>query len=339
MEDIVIKEDNNKKILNSKNYNFIFSKNTGAFIRWGKSLKDNPKYCPFGPEIADIEITTICDGVDGTPCKFCYKSNTSNGIYMTLEKYEYILKYLPKTITQIAFGVDAKCETNPDTFEIMELTREKGIIPNVTIANIKTKTARKLARLCGSVAVSRYADKEICYESVRKLALEGARNIYIHLLLAEDTFDYASETIDDFYSDKRLKSVNSLVFLSLKNKGRGKSLKRLSKSKFVKLLKILDNNYTPYGFDSCTAHKFIENSKRDKNIIDLLVEPCESSLFSIYINVGGEAFPCSFIEGEKGWEEGIEIDKDFSKVWNNKKMVDFRNKLLKNDRKCPYFKI
>jgi hypothetical protein len=79
-------ETNTHKIVRSEDYNFIFDKQSGVFARWGSTEEDDPEFSPFGPEIADIEITTICDGIGNKgPCKFCYKANTSKGEYMSLE--------------------------------------------------------------------------------------------------------------------------------------------------------------------------------------------------------------------------------------------------------------
>ena len=36
-------------------------------------------------------------------------------------------------------------------------------------------------------------------------------------------------------------------------------------------------------------------------------EPCESTLFSSYIDVNGDFYPCSFAENTKGWETGISV--------------------------------
>ena len=67
-KDFKLLDNNEVKILKSENYNFNFNKKTGAFYRWGKTIEEDPQ---IGlPEIADIEITTICDGPNGAPCKF-----------------------------------------------------------------------------------------------------------------------------------------------------------------------------------------------------------------------------------------------------------------------------
>lgn len=55
----------------SPDYNYLFNLNNGYFLRWGKTEADDPEVAP-GPEILDIEITTICDG----GCPFCSPAGT-----------------------------------------------------------------------------------------------------------------------------------------------------------------------------------------------------------------------------------------------------------------------
>ena len=81
------------KIFKSDNFNNYFNKRTGLNITFGKTKDEDPEFSPFGPLIADIEISTICHGVKSkeginTPCKFCYKANTSRGKNMTLEEFK-----------------------------------------------------------------------------------------------------------------------------------------------------------------------------------------------------------------------------------------------------------
>ncbi len=171
----VSEENKNFKICKSDEYNYIFNKNNGFFARWGKTKKDDPQFSPFGPEILDIEITTICNGIPNkenkiSPCKFCYKSNTKNGKNMSFEILKKVLdKFDKKILTQIAFGVDASATSNPDLWSMMKYCRSQGIIPNITVADISDETADKLVSVCGAVAVSRYENKDICYNSIKKM--------------------------------------------------------------------------------------------------------------------------------------------------------------------------
>jgi len=341
-----------QKTVRSEDYNYRFHKGTGYFIRWGKTPQDDPELAP-APEIADIEVTTICEGVGGKVCKHCYKSNTPNGNNMSLDTFKSIFDKITQSrlLTQIAFGADSNATSNPELFDMMWHCRNNGVIPNITVADISEETAAKLAEVCGAVAVSRYADKDICYNSIEKLTRHGLDQINIHCMISEETFDLAQETIKDYLTDPRLKSVKAVVLLSLKQKGRGINFNKLSKSKFNYLVKLATSNNVGLGFDSCSAFKFLNAIKNHKDFakIEQYVEPCESSLFSIFINWRGEAFPCSFSDGCVEWARGIDVPlcDDFIKdVWNNESLVKFRNSLLKTRgcnsfscRTCPLYEI
>ena len=158
MEKCTIEHIGNWKILTSENYNCRFNMENGYTEVWGKTKEDNPDYCPYGPEIFDIEITTKCAGIDNKPCAWCYKSNTSKGTNMSFETFKRVFDQLPKTVNQIAFGADAQCKSNPDIWKMMDYCIEHNVIPNITVADIDYDTAKKLVARCGAVAVSFYGD-------------------------------------------------------------------------------------------------------------------------------------------------------------------------------------
>jgi len=332
------------KKFNKPDYNFIFNKENGFFVRWGVDTEDDPVYSQYGNEILDIEITDICKGPGGIPCPCCYKSNTPyNKSNMSLDTFKNIIDKMPETITQIAIGADAQGTSNPDMFNMMRYAREKDIVPNITVADISDNTADKLVELCGAVAVSRYKNKNYCYDSVKKLVDRGMSQTNIHILVSENTIDQIYETFNDYIlRDKRLKNLNAIVLLSLKEKGRGKKFTPLSQEKFKKVVDYALDNNVPIGFDSCSCHKFLNSVKDRENykMFETVSEPCESACFSAYINSKGYFFPCSFSEGEGKWKNGIHVPScsDFvNDVWMNKKTNEFRETLLKNDRKCPLF--
>lgn len=338
----IIKESKDIKILSSQNYNFYFDKKSGFFARWGKTQDDDPDYSPIGPEIADIEISTVCSGVKGIGvCKFCYKSNTPTGKNMSLETFKKLFHKLPKTITQIAFGI-GDIWGNPDMWDIFNYAKTNGVIPNVTIngEGITDEVANKLVSMCGAVAVSLY-DKDKTYNTIKKLTDLGMKQVNIHYMISEQTYQGALDLMKDKLKDERLNKLNAIVFLSLKPKGRAikNSFNFLSSDKFKNLVDFAFDNNIGIGFDSCSAQKFLKSVKdrKDYNKLEQMSEPCESSLFSSYFNVDGEFYPCSFAEGSKGWEKGIDIisngHKFLEDLWYNDKVVDFRNKTI-NCRKC-----
>lgn len=274
----------------------------------------------------------------------CYKSNTPNSGYVTsFEEAKKIIDKLPKQCTQIAFGTDAKLESNHEWYEIFKYARESGFIPNVTVADITKETAKKLASVCGAVAVSHYNDNDICYNSVKYLTDEGMNQVNIHQIVSKEALSNIYKLIDDVKNDKRLEKLNAIVFLSLKKKGRGEGFNSVTNDEFKNIIDTCFKNNIRFGFDSCSAHKFMNCiTGTDKENLKIFCEPCESSLMSAYINSRGEYFPCSFTEGTYGWESGLDVlnCNDFIKdIWNNPKTVKFRNTLLLNNRHCPIYTI
>jgi hypothetical protein len=343
-----ILENKSMKAVESDGYNYLFRKSDGFFARWGRTKEEEVLYSPIGPEIMDIEITTKCKGISAHgPCKFCYKSNTANGTNMSFDTFKTILDKITeqgKILTQIAYGVDAQAESNPDLWRMMEYTRSKDIIPNITVAEITTETADKLASLCGAVAVS-YYDLSTMTTSISKLKdscdkLNRKMQINVHALIAEETFDKTMDLLKLRLAgtDSAVNEVNAFVLLSLKQKGRGKSLTRLSQDKFNEIVKFASENNLPIGFDSCSAFKFLTAVKdhKDYDIFKKIAEPCESTCFSMYVNAEGKFFPCSFAEDEDGWE-GIDMTKInnfIDDVWYNDKVKEYRNKIISCRSKC-----
>lgn len=330
----------------SKDYNYRFDKLTGNFERWGCNYNSDPQYGP-GPELLDIEVTTICEGPGGISCPMCYKDNSICGKNMPFDIFQIILDKMPKTLTQMAIGCDAQAKSNPDLWKMMEYANKCGIIPNITVADISKETANMISRYCGAAAVSRNSNKDFCYNSVKKLTDTGMDQINIHHCIYEENLTEILELMNDYQKDPRLKDLNAIILLSLKQKGRGIDLNPLSYKNFKYLVRKAFSLHVPLGFDSCTANKFMTVarelfSKEKCQEIEVYCEPCESSCFSSYISVDGNFYPCSFVEGETGWEDGIDVVncKDFiSDIWFNERTCNFRRKLLENRRECPIFQI
>lgn len=345
----VVADNGQMRIVRSANYNYNFDYNNGFFARWGATEDEDPQLAPF-PEILDIEVTTKCKGPGGKLCSFCYKANSPKGENMTFETFKTIIDKMSFNvdkkrvgITQLALGADAQCEANPDIWKMMEYSRENKIVPNITVADISEETAEKLSKLCGAVAVSRYDNKELCYESIKKLTDRGMDQVNIHMMISNETFEQAKETILDYSTDPRLEKMSSIVLLSLKQKGRGTGHTPLTVEQFKEIVDLSMKHKAQIGFDSCGANKFLESVKDHPNykVLEQQAEPCESTLFSSYINTAGEFFPCSFIEGIPGWEKGIDCTDDtpFEDIWSSDRVKTFRGELMACGRSCPKFNV
>jgi len=336
-------ENDKIKEVSSSSYNYHFDKMTGQFARWGYSFESDPEYAP-APEILDIEVTTICDH----GCAFCYKSNTANGTNMSFETFRTIIDKFPKMLTQVAFGADASATSNPDLFRMMWYARGAGFIPNITVADISDETAIKLANVCGAVAVSRYSDAQVCYDSIKRLTAAGLEQVNIHVLVSLETLPWIYKTFDDYLNGK-IPGLNAIVLLGLKQKGRGEHFNRVDQKSYNKIIEYALHFDIPIGADSCSGPKLIQavQGRDDYQKIYDMVDPCESTLFSWYVDVDGIGYPCSFTPGNPNWESGIDMTKidNFNKdVWIQKKVLDFRRNLVNNKdcngcRECPLYTI
>lgn len=354
----MIMDSTDKKILVNDNYNFIFNKADGFFVRFGNTQESDGDLKLGLPEILDIEISTACSGVNGRVCSFCYKANTPKGEHMTFETFQTVINKMPQSLTQVAFGIgdlpnsinDDATVGNPDMWKMMEYCRELGIIPNLTIngEGLSDDIANKLVSLVGACAVSLY-DVNKTYDSVKKLTDLGLSQTNIHAFLSEESYEKCMQVMVDYKSDSRLKNLNAVVFLSLKTKGRAeKGYTQLSQEKFDALVEYAFTNNIPIGFDSCSSFKFYNAIKAKQNFKEIWssVEPCEACCYSTYIDVKGKYAPCSFSVGaDPDWDEGLNVleAKNFLKdIWWNSKTNKWREEFISNretKKACPFYDI
>ncbi len=338
----ILVDSSKAKILIGPDYNYIFIKSTGFFQRWGKTPDEDPLYSPVGPEILDLEISVNgCPPVgNGGCCKFCYKGNTPEDPYnMDFDTFKSIVDKIPKTLTQIAFGITG-IQTNPDFIPMMEYCRKIGIVPNFTLSGVDLtdEIAEKVSKIAGALAVSAYeTDKNVCYNTVDKFTSLGMDQVNIHIMVSDETIDFTYEVLNDIINDKRLSKLNAIVFLGVKPKGRAKNkFHSLSQLEYEKLITFCLDHNLPFGFDSCSAPKFeatIKGMDLPQSVKDQYIsysESCESSLISAYINADGEYWHCSFSELEPGqkYVDVLTADDFIKDVWYSDEVVEFRNKSI-----------
>lgn len=345
MKQSTVADNPERKLLSSPTYNFVYDKKTGFFMRWGKSIDDDPQFSPFGPEIMDLEISSGGDCLGR--CPFCYKKNgaATDTYNMPFHHFKTIFDKMPKVLTQIAFGI-MNISTHPDFFKMMEYSRENGIVPNYTChgLDVTKEAAKRTAELCGAVAVS-IVKEEKTFEAIKTFLEAGMKQVNIHYMLSEETYNRAFKIVDEVVKDPELNGLNAIVFLQYKPKGRNinKFHSVLNVEKYKKLTEYCSKKEIGYGFDSCSAPMFSEtlgNTPNDE-MLETFSEPCESGLFSSYINCFGKFFPCSFGEGVE-WmsDEGIDVlccDNFLEDVWYHPRLITWREKLMKNNRNCPVY--
>lgn len=262
---------------------------------------------------------------------------------MRLETFQIILEKVGRQLTQVALGI-TDADSNPDFPEMLKHCRKQGIIPNYTTSGLgMTDELFSLsAEVCGAVAVSVYPHNvDLAYDTVKRFIHEGIKQTNIHLLYYQENLAFVYEVLQDI-ARARIKP-NAVVLLALKAKGRGIRFTPVTEDQFNGLIDTAMAYEVPIGFDSCSAPKF-ERWAVASNMEHLTTysEPCESGLMSSYINVNGDFFPCSFVEGIEGWEEGLSVlsCKDFLKdIWYHPRTVEWRKNLLSNHRTCPVFSV
>jgi len=348
------------KKIRSESYNYEFRISDGLFNRWGKTIEtiDDPEMSPFGPEILDIEIASICRGVDGKLCPYCYKSNTPNGRNMPFETFKTVIEKINynSQLTQVAFGLGSTASENPDLWAMCDYLRDNHVVPNGTVAQLDDYHAGMIAERFGGCAVSYHGSFDILADTVQKLTSCRSKStnklsqVNIHFMIAEETYDDALKLFSLVKSDTRFEYLNAIVLLGLKQCGRAKSgFTKLSDMKFENLIKIAFAENIGLGFDSCQANKFfhvitkmahnkIISSKR-LGTLHQMIEPCEGSCFSAYSNVDGIYFHCSFME-QSGKLNGFNIlTGNFKDYWEGKigNVDEWRQLLKKSNRSCPEY--
>lgn len=320
-------------------YNRIFDPVSGFMARWGATKEDDPLYSPVGPEILDLEIS-----VNGCSmgCPMCYKGNVvPEPVNMTFETFCQILDKMNPNLDSIAFGI-TDYDTNPDFEKMLRESRRRNIVPNFTLSGkgIDSDDIRRIAPLVGAVAVSVYEhDKWLAYETIDRFLHWGVKQTNIHLFTSEESLDFVYEVLNDIQQEDDLQGLNAVVFLGVKPKGRAKNkFHSLSDGDFADLVDYCTRHKIPYGFDSCSAPKYVRAVKameildEQKDKMVQAAESCESfGMFSAYINVYGDYFPCSFCEDEKGWEEGmnvVECDSFLDDIWFSKRLNQWRKRSL-----------
>lgn len=338
---LTVLESPNIKMVKSSNYNYKFDKRTGLFVRCGKTFHDDPQMAPAF-EILDWELSTSCDN----NCAFCYKGNTEHGTTVSLIDFKETidrLKKLNPIWCQVAYGIGS-LKYIPDLDQMLKYTRLSGIIPNITISCLETDTRgiEAIKKECGACAISNY-HPALTIETAKFLRENSnLAQVNVHQVLSKETYINAIHLLEIIAELNKVKQnpVTAVVFLWIKPKGRAVSNNYSAVSQ-VELNYIIDfamDKGIGIGFDSCSAPMVMRHP--DMINQEVFIEPCESTLFSAYLDVHGDFYPCSFTTGiSKHDAINIRDVVSISDIWNSPLYVEFRTRLLKSGRSCPSYRL
>ena len=324
------------KVVKSDIYNYIFDKQSGFHVRWGHTQAENPRFGFFGPELLDISITNKC--VPGN-CKYCYQNaKPTNNTEISIEQLEKLLDIIPKTVTTIALG-GGSVECHSNFIDVLRLIREHGIVPNYTTSGklLTDAIVAATASYCGAVAVSYHGDWRVVFDALKEFRAAGMTQTNVHYVLSEHNVDDAIILLKQKNAD--FNNINAVVFLLYKPQGRASQDGVLqSRDKIAAFIDTArECKSFKVGFDSCSVPMLLKHANsEDIEMLKMLAEPCESALFSYYIDSDLKGYPCSFCKGHiEPIQLGFGKDLNFmNDVWYHPITKQFRRKNMASTLNC-----
>jgi len=332
------------KSFENEDYEVHFNTETGMEVLKGKNGRD-----PFRTELPlmiDVGIMGSCKN----SCSFCYQGRSIEP-HMTFKHFKIIIDQIKHHTNQVALGGRGDPNLHPEFKEIVEYSRNNGVVPNYTTSgNGLTDEQIEISKICGAVAVSDY-NRPFTYEAIERLIESGIKT-NIHLIFSRPNYDTSMKILYGYngwihqalgtgnrkVSKVNIKKLNAVIFLLFKPQGEGRNKPELIPSGLqIKLFasKVFNPQCNfKIGMDSCLINhvlKYVEPSK----IQLMAVDTCEASRMSVYISPSMQMIPCSFADHP---EWGVQITKreNINYIWNRSmKFEQFRSKLEKNSTCCP----
>lgn len=318
----------------------IFNPETGALLRSDVIENGQESSIPAPmrsfPELIDVGVMGHCHAAKYGLCKDfgvdCYQMGSSRiRSNLPLAKYKLLLEQCKGRVYQIVLGGSGDPVKHEHFAELIKLTRQAGIVPNLTTTGFQLTDyeASLISEYCGAVAVSYYSrldesfreTSEIPLNAIRKLKKAGCK-VNVHFVLSNETIKDALYRINNNLFPE---GINGVIFLLYKPVGEGVPEKVLSASspEYRELLALIqeDQNKFRIGFDTCQTPAL-------RQICDRLnpksIEPCEAARFSMYVDSDFMAYPCSFACHSKDFQ--VDLDNlSVLEAWNSVHFQNFRN--------------
>lgn len=319
-----------------KKYNFyeLFNEKNGTLIRSSIIGTSQDATMRSFPELIDIGIMGKCDAAEAGLCRSagveCYQNAiNSRKSNMTITDYESIIKQSKNKVYQVALGGAGDPNKHEKIEEILVMTRDYGIIPNMTTSgyNILDHEIESIRKYCGAVAVSFYSRLErdgregnsVTIEAINKFVDAGCIT-NIHYVVSDETID---EAIYRLENDVWPQKINAIIFILYKPVGLGKKEKMVKADKrLYRFLDLATKKKHAYriGFDTCFTPTLVKYGE----VIDVMsIDACEAARFSMYIDSEMNAYPCSFDNQEGKYKVSLK-DKKIIDVWNSEQFEQFR---------------
>lgn len=298
----------------------------------GKDTGIDPFMADF-PHLLDIGIMGHCIHGLENRCRLsgtqCYQTGASiNEPNMPLTSYKKIIDQCEGRVYQVALGGRGDPDMHESFREILETTRQVGIVPNLTTSGygLTPENADLIAIYCGAAAVSYY--KTSYMERAIKMLVSRGVPTNLHFVLGVNNIDEAIEMLSE---NKIPTGIDRVVFLLHKPVGYGSQERILDKNDprvhlFFELL-TQPEIASKTGFDSCCVPGIVTFAPA---VSPETFDACESSRFSAYIGADLVMRPCSFDQTGK---YNVDLNQhSIQEGWNSSSFYQFRNHAM---TACP----
>ncbi len=326
-----------------KKYSFVelFNEETGTLVRsdvldQGHETGQAPEMRAF-PELIDIGIMGSCKAGKAGICSSagidCYQCGSlSDNADMSFLEYEHIITQCKGRVFQVALGGAGDPNKHAQFGKILRITKENGIVPNYTTSGyqLSDEEIELTKKYCGAVAVSFYSKLDGCGNENNPSTVSAIRRFIdagcitnVHYVLSRKNI---KEALYRVKNELFPKGINAVVFLLYKPVGLASKnyVLDFTNQDYIELLYEISKacGSWRYGFDTCQSPAICQYAKW---AAPETIEHCEAARFSMYIDSGCIAYPCSF--GKERGEYSVDLRKHtIQEAWDSKQFADFRCK-------------
>ncbi|MBD3204321.1 radical SAM protein [Candidatus Woesearchaeota archaeon] len=277
------------------------------------------------PETVHLSVTGKCN----LNCVFCYgKSKTPD--LSKKEIFRMIDTLSSMRVFQLAIG-GGEPFLRKDIFEIIDYTRQKNIIPNITTNGtlITKEIIEKIKNKIGQLNLSYYENFKKLNDILQLLIKNNIRT-GINILVTKKNLPVLKNIINDLLRY----DIANIIILRPKP---GKNKKwyqqnQFSKKELNKLKKVLDKYQKKINVDcslTCLMYNIPKQELQKNSVFG-----CVAGSRFCTIKNNGDVFPCSFFN-EKDYLAGNIVKTDFEKIWKKSQTFKKFRKLTKKIKgKC-----
>lgn len=317
-------DDNDKRIIQSDEFNFALDKETGISVCWGKDINDSPEYDPVSPQEIIFKLEQNFN-LEQHIKNFNFIANVKKRISET--EFEHITDHLAvraannlvalSTIASVVLILDNDLSLyNLD--DILSFTRyinkfKVSVIVQINTSKKITFDELSKIKLIGTSIQIKTDDDfngDIFLKNIQLLADNGC-NLSSKIMINKNTFDEVYNIID-----KLPKEISMKIYFNNPY---------ITSGKYIQIQnKFIENQLENVRISTCVHNKF---NKRKPNMVMVPVD-CDATRFSIYVE-NDMIYPCEYAKNTSGIN--IPACKSIHDFWFDKNINKIRKYIIENN--------